>query len=1194
MKGKFLITILWLISHANCFKEYNGRPNLLSEEINEMLEIGLSKTYTIEYKKDTNITFNIPEETNCQVNIHSSDCNFKIDFEGEVMNQINLNTYSLRMNNIIKSVIIQPLKDIIDGEEKENYALKKCHLSINSINEEQLEMKIENKDDTFIFFKSQEFKSLNISYKINEISNTSFAAFFFQFHEKSNFSINIISVNRNIISRYIYNSTYLFLDSEILQKAVINNAPNLNLSIIIEKMDYNKNITMRFKIIEKEMISMIKKNALNYGFITTNTFYHYYYMEVFKGEEGQILLHNKRFYGRLIGKIVNKTDFNENDLNDTSKYPTDSSNDTHYLNYLPHSFRLKYEYENTISCDEGCYILITYKQKESQRNYPRMGYEFTLISRSWNYFDYIPQIVDLPFNEYILGVFETDSITNHYYSISIPNDAEKIIIQMEGNYIDCFYGEGRKKINTIKIKGNDKNLEIIDKQNVIILNIEELHFKEKTISFAFRPKDYFSNIFSFYYFRILYSRTNEKLYLPIDSTLGNLCFPEYNNQTNLFYCNLMFSNKYNELNTNFSMSSNLDDYLKIYATKIYKNGSIENEASEIFFVYYAPNNQDDTNNGIDCIFFTFEFRNSKIKDITSSLVDSITDYYPQIYSSQMFYNIGFYKKCLYNVSNNYTLIYKFINGTDYYNGWVDINFLNYKTFFANRNFRGKPYAFDIDSETTEIVHRVSEGGEYLIIIKLEYIMRNKGIIEIQSGETRSQIMKSGSFPLYYYLRLKDKDYVNIDVNLRLNSFDDSVMKNNFDILGYLLDEDTIKRKINGEYIQLSNPINGIYSNKFKLGLLEVNKKKTQDNSNNYLLIEIRNMDTARINSYLLVELVTREYNQEIYFLPINQYIFETFDGDNDQIREYNKYNIFVSMRIKDHVMIELSPEYDDIELQFTDITDPEIFNYSVKSVTGFKKYRISETNNDSVYFKVVNPNKRKANYMLRFYYSTEVKENHYFFNDKPILEYSHKNDENITVSLTFEQILIKNISQLPIQPTYDTYFYITGLLYKKNISSEELINTTSLLYERPALYESETIINFYSLKNPEKFTLTFKNISRKNNFKYEVQLQINVFILENLLNEEFLIFTTEIDLTDIKKEEEEKSNVLVIVFSIIGGIVILGGGFLLYKYLRLRHANRNLSEEIKSIAYSNEIHKNVIKKEEKSSKKESDYDSTFI
>ena len=105
------------------------------------------------------------------------------------------------------------------------------------------------------------------------------------------------------------------------------------------------------------------------------------------------------------------------------------------------------------------------------------------------------------------------------------------------------------------MKNNDNNLNIIKNQNVITLNISQISSKNKIISLAFRPKDYLSDIFPFYYFRIIYIQKNEIIYYPIDSQLGNLCLPEYNYTTNLSYCHLIFSNKYDELKTNFSISS---------------------------------------------------------------------------------------------------------------------------------------------------------------------------------------------------------------------------------------------------------------------------------------------------------------------------------------------------------------------------------------------------------------------------------------------------------------------------------------------------------------------------------------------------------------------------------------------------------------------------------------------------------------
>ena len=86
----------------------------------------------------------------------------------------------------------------------------------------------------------------------------------------------------------------------------------------------------------------------------------------------------------------------------------------------------------------------------------------------------------------------------------MPDDTEKIIIQLEGNYFEAFYEQGRKRINTMNQE--TKRLDIVNNKNVFILYKE--NFTENTLSFAFKPKDYFSIIFSYYYFRVLHTKGN--------------------------------------------------------------------------------------------------------------------------------------------------------------------------------------------------------------------------------------------------------------------------------------------------------------------------------------------------------------------------------------------------------------------------------------------------------------------------------------------------------------------------------------------------------------------------------------------------------------------------------------------------------------------------------------------------------------
>ena len=105
-----------------------------------------------------------------------------------------------------------------------------------------------------------------------------------------------------------------------------------------------------------------------------------------------------------------------------------------------------------------------------------------------------------------------------------------------------------------------------------------------------------------------------------------------------------------------------------------------------------------------------------------------------------------------------------------------------------------------------------------------------------------------------------------------------------------------------------------------------------------------------------------------------------------------------------------------------------------------------------------------------------------------------------------------------------------------------------------------------------------------------MQLQVNSILEDNIFNEEFLIFNTKVDLTHIKLDEDFPY--WWVIIGVGGGIILILVVFFVIKYIRLQKRKKDLEEEMKSFAYSNDIQQNVIKKEKK--EKDSDYDTTFI
>ena len=83
-------------------------------------------------------------------------------------------------------------------------------------------------------------------------------------------------------------------------------------------------------------------------------------------------------------------------------------------------------------------------------------------------------------------------------------------------------------------------------------------------------------------------------------------------------------------------------------------------------------------------------------------------------------------------------------------------------------------------------------------------------------------------------------------------------------------------------------------------------------------------------------------------------------------------------------------------------------------------------------------------------------------------------------------------------------------------------------------------------------------------------------------------------MTDIKLEQE-KSILWYILGPILGLVFLILVIFFVVKFIRLKNANLNLKEDLKSMAYSNDIQKNVIVKDQNEvARKDSDYENTFI
>ena len=1155
--------------------DYNTNKCILWNTDIEEIPINSIKTISIDSKNKFKFKFiSDDNKNNLLINMHSINCKLAININSSsndtFINQNNNDTFSFRINNDqIKDtiIIVTPLID----ESELNYQFKTCPLIITNFQDKNEAIPSLDIFDISTLYFDENFKEINFIYKINDKDSDSPIALSINFNQKTIFEVSVDLPGNEKINKKINSSTNILFNNEF-------NAGE-NIIINIKHIDNSKPIFINIKIIKKNSISILDKYKLNYGFITSNISYQYYYMEVFYKQEGEIMLHDKRGKGILFGKIVEKNCLN--DPNDISIYPKIESVSS--LKFNRHTLTLYFNNETTLICQKGCYLLISYFKEidESEENNYLIGYEYNIFSRVWDYLDNSPQIVNIPFNEYIFGAFDEYSKIEHYYSIFIPNDTiEKIIIQLESNYIDGFIEEGIVKINETNKTKDIINLNIINNSNIFVLTKENITFRNNYMSLAFRPKNNSEDFFPFYFFRIFYLLKNESLYYPLDSNLENICLPEIENDK--YYCNFILENKYNLIKSNFSLSwENQNKYSKIYYN-IYDNNNteIKHDNVEMKYIYINENN----NININKFLFKFEFREGGIKSIISTFTDKSKYDFPQIYSTKMYYinqnNIHFN----YSLKHNYSLTYKWIGGQT---GLINISEFEH-SFLTNKNFRGKSIVVKFSNQTKEMTIDSSKG--YLIFsIMLNYIKNTQKMRaeEIKLGEVRSEIIKEGCFPLYYYLNLKNKKIVNVDINIRINSYNFLLVKNNYEIKGYILNEDSINKIIKGEDIQLKNEksINGTYIEIYGLGFLQINKNDIKDND--YVLISINNKDQKYFNSTLLIEIVSKEYYEKLeeYFLPINKYLIESFNINDISKRTINKYFLDMNDQYNpnfnnnSNIIIEFSPNYKDLQLNFE---PKDNFDFIEYEEAGFKKYKIINNTDKNIRFNVINPNnKEDANYLLKYYYTFWDKEFEYRLDNNFTYINESSNLENISVSLTFKNIyIIYNHIISNIHSYNNLDFYIYALLFPKDEKGEEIINSSAILYNTHFLYHNETKSIYHY---DENIFLYFKDIFIMD---YILQLRINCLLENDIFNEKILTFvfdlnlnetdeTDETDKTNNQNDEEPKSEYIIwiiigiVIFLIVVAIIV----FIIYK----KYKNKNkLEQKVLTTLYDEEILENEI------------------
>jgi hypothetical protein len=159
----------------------------------------------------------------------------------------------------------------------------------------------------------------------------------------------------------------------------------------------------------RKMPSILQKGVFRRTGINANTT-DYYYIEVEKDEEGEIILDIKRGTGIMFAKLVNKT--RESDHEDAWRRKVILPNETHNDVYLPYNQitqKIRFEKKHTFKCNNGCFLVFGVKSKEDHSGYENIfTQDYTIFARYINLkeSDLNKVAVNIPVNEYIIGSLE--------------------------------------------------------------------------------------------------------------------------------------------------------------------------------------------------------------------------------------------------------------------------------------------------------------------------------------------------------------------------------------------------------------------------------------------------------------------------------------------------------------------------------------------------------------------------------------------------------------------------------------------------------------------------------------------------------------------------------------------------------------------------------------------------------------------
>ena len=806
-----------------------------------------------------------------------------------------------------------------------------------------------------------------------------------------------------------------------------------------EKNDLEKGISFSFIIkSDDDFPQYIKKGAM-IGDVISGKSINYYYTDIGRLEEGEILVNFERGKGSIYGRIVDKTIEKEENANWMGRFHFPNKNDKGTLNIDKFTNKILYSKYKTFKCEYGCYLLLSVENSViSIIESPSFLYQISIIAKITN--SKIFQITEVLLDRFIISsfYFTKNGNTNkkQYYSFTLPYDAEKILLELQSD---------RTYLNISEISSTKFNIIFKPNKTHSIFEIKKnnLNLGSKFIIVAKYYNDYSYITEHIYSLRIRAIKKNSMDLIPVNSDQNTLCQFEKNN---CFFL-MKFSTIDKVKNLYIHVFQDILSSLVIYAHN-FNESDIYNETKLNNLDEYDINTKYDLNKNQLLI----DLNNLKTKYLIISvksdhpgviiLLSSLYSFVQNIKSSPSAYQLFHLFKeneITLNFPQNYESYIAHFVCTEG-NGVMSVyNTQKQYKLKGNSDIVGIIISFP-NSMNITVKAIDKDFGFYIYYEMRSYINYD----EIEYGTSGLIFYENIQYPLIYYSKLP-QNYSDVNVIINLKNYTKTNYTENdtafeedltFKIQGYILDKSFIYKKKDSPE---NNPIvdkfiQGEFDYSLKIAKINFTEEKIDSFQvkDPYLYVFILKGTDRGIYNKIASEYSVFPLGSNLYIAPYNQFIFGNLNKENVQeniykLRINDKKDTLIQIEFssnkKNHVRIAVmkNPPNGKNFTNQTKIEELGLKNGKYYLIIDLKKEKKDEVNLIEIYFIIYSIIPKNINFAFK-YSSAENKNDFpiYLIKDNKVNYFiENENINNTKVILTLNTISkkIKN-EYIKIPATY--------------------------------------------------------------------------------------------------------------------------------------------------------------------------------